>query len=212
MLTGNGGNTTSVKVRFGAGSHILSAFLPNNSYNTNAIYSPSTVLTVLPPRTPYSTTTSVTAAGAPGNYSLTATTLGEGLAAPSGSISFEDASTANSVIGTSAFSSRTGYFPLGTFGGAIVDGASAIAVGDFNNDGYPDLAIDNYTDDTVSVYLSNGNGTFGNALTFSVANQPIAIAAGDPLGTGNLGLMVASRSPQQIERSEEHTSELQSPC
>ena len=36
----------------------------------------------------------------------------------------------------------------------------AIRAGDFNGDGYSDLAVANYSDGTVSILLNHKNGTF----------------------------------------------------
>src|SRR6202790_1224366 len=51
----------------------------------------------------------------------------------------------------------------------------AIATGDFNNDSHPDLAVVNQTDNTVSVLLGNGDGTFTAAT-----NSPLATGQGPP--------------------------------
>src|SRR5690349_17786249 len=37
---------------------------------------------------------------------------------------------------------------------------TSVAVGDFNNDGAPDIAVDNYAAATISVLLGNGRGGF----------------------------------------------------
>jgi len=67
-----------------------------------------------------------------------------------------------------------------------------IAVGDFNGDGKPDLAVANVNSDTVSVLLGNGDGTFQAAQTFAVGDGPTSVTAGDfnrdgvqDLATGN---------------------------
>src|SRR5262245_60987657 len=39
----------------------------------------------------------------------------------------------------------------------------SVAVGDFNNDGRADYAVANARDNTVSVFLGNGDGTFSPA-------------------------------------------------
>jgi hypothetical protein len=199
MLSNSG--VGSVLVRFGAGSHSITAFHPTTVYanSSNNVAgnqtSPATVLVVSPPATSYPTSTTISQSGAAGNYTLSAMTLGSGLGAPTGTISFQDVSNSNSVLGTGTFSSRTGYFPAGTVSGAVSANPNAMVAADFNNDGYPDLAIINTSNNTISVYLNNGNGTFGSALTFSVPNNgAVALAAGDPYASGNLGLLVGTGS------------------
>ncbi len=56
----------------------------------------------------------------------------------------------------------------------------AIAVGDFNRDGYPDLALAYYNDTgTVGVLFNAGNGTFGAPTAYAVGTAPVSIATGD---------------------------------
>ena len=65
-----------------------------------------------------------------------------------------------------------------------------VAVGDFNGDGYPDLAVSN-TYNNVAVFLGRGNGTFRTltiyTLTFYVTGQ---LVVGDFNGDGNLDMAV----------------------
>ncbi|HEV2379546.1 MAG TPA: FG-GAP-like repeat-containing protein [Terriglobia bacterium] len=69
--------------------------------------------------------------------------------------------------------------------------SQAIISGDFNGDGKLDVAEANYTDNTISVFLSNGNGTFGSAITTPTGSGPDALVAGDFNGDGRLDLAVA---------------------
>ena len=46
---------------------------------------------------------------------------------------------------------------------------ASVAVGDFNRDGNPDLAVANYGSNTVSVLLGNGTGGFGLRTNFGWA-------------------------------------------
>jgi hypothetical protein len=71
---------------------------------------------------------------------------------------------------------------------------SAIAVGDFNGDGKLDLAAANSADNTVTILLGNGDGTFAPApgSPISVGTTPYALAVGDFTGSGNLGLAIAN--------------------
>jgi len=66
----------------------------------------------------------------------------------------------------------------------------AVAVGDFNGDGKPDLAVANYRDVSVSVLLGNGDGTFQPAVGYAVGMRALCIAAGDFNGDGKADLVV----------------------
>src|SRR5205807_9414060 len=59
---------------------------------------------------------------------------------------------------------------------------SSVAVGDFNDDGVPDLAVANLGSNNVSVLLGNGDGTFRAARGFPAGAAPLSVAGGD--GTG----------------------------
>jgi hypothetical protein len=77
--------------------------------------------------------------------------------------------------GTGAFSAAAGSpVPVG-------DGPISVAVGDFNRDGIPDLAVANSGDDTVSVLLGHGTGAFSAAAgsPVPVGDGPISVAVGD---------------------------------
>ncbi|HWT87776.1 MAG TPA: FG-GAP-like repeat-containing protein [Candidatus Angelobacter sp.] len=66
---------------------------------------------------------------------------------------------------------------------ATGNGPIAIASGDLNSDGVPDLAVVNSTDSTISVFLNNGDATFaeatGSPLTTSAGANPSGVAIAD---------------------------------
>src|SRR6266849_1484727 len=70
----------------------------------------------------------------------------------------------------------------------------SIAVGDFNGDGVPDLAVDDGSSDSVSVLLGNGDGTFQAARNFYAWLNPVSVAVGDFNGDGVLDLAVANNN------------------
>ena len=78
-------------------------------------------------------------------------------------------------------------FPTG------VGPASAI-VADFNGDGKPDMAVVNSSDNTVSILLGKGDGTFGPRADFPTGHSPVSLVAGDFNGDGKLDLAVANSS------------------
>jgi len=89
----------------------------------------------------------------------------------------------------------------GTFVGAapsavLPTGHSPVFIvkGDWNSDGKQDLAIVNSGDNTVSVFLGNGDGTFTPEPTVGVGAAPTAMGVGDFNGDGKPDLAVANSS------------------
>ena len=77
-------------------------------------------------------------------------------------------------------------------------GPQSVAVGDFNGDGAPDLGVANYGDNTVSVLLGNGDGTFQAAANYGVGANPIWVAVGDFRSDGNFDLAVTSNTDNTV--------------
>ena len=61
---------------------------------------------------------------------------------------------------------------------AAGDGPYSVAVGDFNADSDPDLAVANSGSDTVSVLLGAAGGTFGAATNHPAGDTPFSVAVG----------------------------------
>ncbi|MCE9572652.1 MAG: FG-GAP-like repeat-containing protein [Deltaproteobacteria bacterium] len=73
----------------------------------------------------------------------------------------------------------------------------ALAIGDLNGDGKPDIAVANRTAASVSVFLNTTAGgalvpTFSAKVDFPGGPQPASVAIGDINGDGRLDLAVAS--------------------
>jgi hypothetical protein len=73
-----------------------------------------------------------------------------------------------------------------------------VAVGDFNGDGIPDLAVTHATtflpsQNTVTILLGNGDGTFRPAGDYQVGADPFSIAVADFRNNGTLDLVTANQ-------------------
>ncbi len=99
-------------------------------------------------------------------------------------------------VSTSTLAQNLDYTP--TPSNPVGRAPQAIAAGDFNDDGYEDLATVNSTSDDVSVLLGNGNGTFRSAVSFGVGKIPLALVAEDMDHDGVLDLVVALSGSDQV--------------
>jgi hypothetical protein len=82
-----------------------------------------------------------------------------------------------------------GFAPETSF--LVGNGPASVAVGDFNGDADPDLAVAIYTD-SVSVLLGKPGGGFGPPTKFAVGETPISVAVGDFNGDADPDLAVAN--------------------
>src|SRR4029077_3292852 len=74
----------------------------------------------------------------------------------------------------------------------------SVAIADFNGDGKLDLAVVDFTDSIVSVFLGNGDGTFGGPAGFGVGGHPFSVVVADFNQDGKLDLAVANRLSNSI--------------
>ena len=125
------------------------------------------------------------------NFDFTATVFGFGFAAATGTASFTDLTTQLSLgsvglagPGVSSFQPQRAFL--------VGNEALGVAVGDFNGDGFADLAVSNTADNTISVLLGKGDSTFQPQQTYAVGLLPEGIAVGDFNGDGVADLVVTN--------------------
>ncbi len=86
-----------------------------------------------------------------------------------------------------------GTFRTGSTTG-VGEAPKFVAVGDFNGDGFLDMAVANQGDSTVTVLLGVGDGTFTLKSSIPVGSSNIVLVAGDFNGDGIPDLATASLS------------------
>ncbi len=73
---------------------------------------------------------------------------------------------------------------------AVGSGPVALAIGDMNGDGIPDVLVANLNADTISILRGNGDGTFKTQTTVPTGRGPIFVALGDMTNSGRLDILV----------------------
>src|ERR1039458_8687961 len=78
-------------------------------------------------------------------------------------------------------------------------GTTAVAVGDFNGDGIPDLVVVSATSKRLTVLRGNGNGTFtAGTQHFSAGSAPVRLAVADFNGDGKIDVAVVNKSSNNV--------------
>jgi hypothetical protein len=110
--------------------------------------------------------------------------LGSGSSNQCGACVFVMLGQGNEQFGQPAFFSSGGQYPQG------------IAVGSLRNNGIQDIVVANYgggnSGGNLGVLLGNGDGTFQNAVTYSVGQEPSSVVLGDFNGDGILDVALTS--------------------
>lgn len=106
-------------------------------------------------------------------------------------------STANSQA-SKVFQKTIGTGEFSEFENYETNSPEDIVLADINGNGILDKVVANEGDDTVSVFLGNGDGSFQSAQTFDVGGNPAAVAAKDLTGNGILDLVATSQTDGEI--------------
>jgi hypothetical protein len=74
----------------------------------------------------------------------------------------------------------------------------AVAAGDFNSDGKPDIAAADYFGNSVRIAFGNGSGAFASFSNFPVGFKPSSVAVGDVNGDGKLDVVTANYDSNNV--------------
>ena len=77
-------------------------------------------------------------------------------------------------------------------------GDYSVAIGDFDRDGHPDLVVDDYEKNAVSIRFNRGDGRFGNATGYGTGRHPRDVAIGDLNGDGSPDLVTANEGAHTV--------------
>ena len=95
-------------------------------------------------------------------------------------------------LGNGSFGPQTTFPTGGSWG------VSSIAIGDFNLDGKPDLAVVIADSDRASVLLGTGTGSFSAPTEYLTGDLPVSISIGDLNRDGNPDLAVANQASNDV--------------
>jgi hypothetical protein len=188
-----------LKTRLGIGTHSLTATYSGRTGLAGS-RSGAQVLTV---SGSYPLSLGLTASSAsPYNFTATATASGTpaGLQGP---VSFSDASDATLQLGTASLASplaQAGLAPTGNVAAGLGTGAQiAVATGDFNGDGIPDLAaVASQGDTSIAIMLGNGDGTFKAPSYVPIGINLLNVAVGDFNADGILDLVATGQGNESV--------------
>jgi hypothetical protein len=179
----------SIRVILGVGVHNLTAKLQATAAYAAVTSAPSTE-TVTGNRS-YLTSSVLAGQSLGPAYVLADQLTFFGQVTPANVVTFRD-TTGNKALGTGPlFGITQSYTPPSLLATGASKASLASAVGDFNGDGKVDFAATNLYDSSISVFISNGDGTFLPPVTYAAGTVPLTITTGDFNGDGNVDLVVA---------------------
>lgn len=201
VSSGAGMGIATIRIRLGAGSNSIKAFYSGTvSGAATEAGSVSAAVTVrVSSHGGGTSTTTIAESGVAGAYTFSSTVAGIGGLVPTGTVNYLDSSNANYKVASATLSGSTQTYGYAAAVQGSTTGSSTMAplvVADFNQDGYPDLAIVSSTG-TVDLLYGNGLGSF-TTYTGLGATGVTGLVAGDFNGDGIIDLGVASSSGVQL--------------
>src|SRR6516164_5418714 len=85
------------------------------------------------------------------------------------------------------------FAPISTGAGSV-----SVAVTDVNSDGIPDIIVANRINQTVSVYLGNGDGTFQLPETFAAGARIWRVTVGDVVNSGKPAIITGNKGSNTV--------------
>lgn len=101
----------------------------------------------------------------------------------------------NKGDGTLQAASSYNVLPAGVTG---TPSPTAVAIGDVNNDGKPDVVVANSGTNNVSVLINNGQGAFTASAAYTVGNAPDSISLAKFTSGANVDIMTANKSGRNV--------------